>query len=407
MDLSQHKLKVEKYFDEKGIDVVFNTLGKTEALMKSYVFETQDLVDNSDRKSSHYVKNSCYSRYFDIEPRTKFTGFESFEIRSKELRRMLSPTVKEAQFSTSVAMAKNVKSDVTYKNAFKQEYTNDKEKFLYLSGGIDSEFAAYLLIESNIAFTPVIFKWTNNNNEVQNEFDIQYAIDFCKKNEIDPIIETLNIEELWNNPDFINYAHLVGLISPHLLTHAYMVEFMDKQFPGRQHLFGGEVRYTCDYQINDTDIVNLVKLQKVTPGYDGLSYTLSKTGLVIAYIWLEYQSTGSWNIIHSPLGSGFTGSPITGTWTNTPGSIYECQISDVNTLYGDGIYTLFPDAPTSWFTITTTPPSNPKICEAMVEVYGNYDSDVIVIFTIQVRSVAQPAIVMTSTIELSVSVVNS
>ena len=70
--------KFEKYFLDKDIHVSFNVLGRTEELVKAYIYDTQDIVDDVPSKMSHHVKHACYSKFYSIENRKKFTGFEEF-----------------------------------------------------------------------------------------------------------------------------------------------------------------------------------------------------------------------------------------------------------------------------------------------------------------------------------------
>ena len=112
---------------------------------------------------------------------------------------------------------------------------------------MDSELVAHALLDAGKTFIPVIFQWTNDKGEIQNEFDTDYAMRFCQKYGLTPIIETINIENLWTSTRFRNLSEEFNITSPQLVTHAYMVLRMNDKYPNRCHLFGGEVRYTTDY----------------------------------------------------------------------------------------------------------------------------------------------------------------
>jgi len=73
-----------------------------------------------------------------------------------------------------------------------------KNLHLALSGGLDSEFVATVLLRNRIPFTPVIvaFKKTQEH---------YYALEWCRKNSITPLI--LEFDE--NEIDYVRYCHNV------------------------------------------------------------------------------------------------------------------------------------------------------------------------------------------------------
>lgn len=88
--------------------------------------------------------------------------------------------------------------------SFKEEITttakniySSASKPLYLgySGGIDSEVIARAFLECNIPFTAITFRYLNNVNS----YDINYAIKFCKENNIKHIIVDVNPIEIYQS----------------------------------------------------------------------------------------------------------------------------------------------------------------------------------------------------------------
>jgi hypothetical protein len=80
--------------------------------------------------------------------------------------------------------ATNVAEDIcnTYKN---------KKIYLAMSGGIDSEYIAKILVDMKINFIPIILeidKW--------NEIDVWWAYRWCKQNKINPYVLKINLDTL-------------------------------------------------------------------------------------------------------------------------------------------------------------------------------------------------------------------
>ena len=89
-----HVDKIDKYFSRKNLDVSFDTLGSTQALVDLFVSENSNEVKDSFGKISNQVKHSCYKKYYpNIQERTKFTGFEKFDSLDKQLRIKMSKHV--------------------------------------------------------------------------------------------------------------------------------------------------------------------------------------------------------------------------------------------------------------------------------------------------------------------------
>ena len=66
--------------------------------------------------------------------------------------------------------------------------------YLALSGGVDSEFVARILLKNKIPFTPVILKIDSIN-----DIESQFALTWCEKNNITPVILNYTTQDLNNN----------------------------------------------------------------------------------------------------------------------------------------------------------------------------------------------------------------
>jgi hypothetical protein len=66
-----------------------------------------------------------------------------------------------------------------------------KPLYLALSGGLDSELTARILVKNNIPFTPVILKIKDYN-----DFETWYAEYWCRQNNVNPIILNYSVDKL-------------------------------------------------------------------------------------------------------------------------------------------------------------------------------------------------------------------
>ena len=62
-----------------------------------------------------------------------------------------------------------------------------------LSGGSDSQVVCLTLLEQKIPFTPLVLQLLDPDGNVRNQHDIDGAFEFCKKFQLTPIVETLDL----------------------------------------------------------------------------------------------------------------------------------------------------------------------------------------------------------------------
>ena len=118
-------------------------------------------------------------------------------------------------FTTS-QLPKNPKIENTvieYVKKHMAEYLKEGKYNLFLSGGIDSENIANIFLECKIPFTPIIVAYCHED-KILNDYDIQYAFNFCKKHSITPIVIDIPIIDFFNSGKAIKYAREYGCISP-------------------------------------------------------------------------------------------------------------------------------------------------------------------------------------------------
>jgi hypothetical protein len=92
-------------------------------------------------------------------------------------------------FLRPTGTANIVPIDVATENAIKDIYeTYNKKIYLAISGGVDSEYVADILLRLKIKFVPIIVKLNKENS-----IDTWWAIRWCRQNNVEPYI--INIDE--------------------------------------------------------------------------------------------------------------------------------------------------------------------------------------------------------------------
>jgi hypothetical protein len=399
------KLGIDEYFSEKGICVRYNTLGNDETLVRSYLNQFHDIVEQSERKRSEYVKHSCYSKLYNIESRIKYTGFEEFKKIDNEFRKQIGKYITKPQKNNhGFVMDKKENSDnLSYKEALLTRLKTVVDPVLYLSGGIDSELVALALLEANVKFTPVIFEFVDKFGKIRNSAELNYAYKFCKNNHLIPDIHQIDIETLWDSHYFKQLAIEVQISSPQIVTHVYMIEMLSIKYRNSTHLFGGEVRFRSNYVMDNGDLANIVFLNKVDPvGYNGTLYSDVNAGGPASFAYLYYDnSNGNWSVV--------TNSEIddaSGAFTTTPAFQYQVRITSatqvVNTTTGTGATATTPtiaQTPTNFFNLSMSVPIIVCGVDATIDSFGS-SAEIQFTYVIECRSTTEPDIVVSSTIGL-------
>ena len=397
--------KIDKYFSQKGIKTLFNTLGNNETLVRAFVSNFYEDTKAHKSQKSQYSKVGTYNKMWTIQPRHKMTGFESLESLDNQFRSDIQKYIVESQHSP-VMLVHNDEHDKSL--SYKQELINFvktiENPLVYLSGGVDSELVACAMIEAGIKFDVVIFEWTNNGNHIINSSEIFHAYRFCKKHGIIPNIKQINIEKLWQSDYFKRLGIELQIQSSHLLTYVHAIKTMCIEYTNSTHVFGGEVKFKTNYTLDNGNQSNLVWLDKLVPGYNGNGYSASFVGSssVGVQISLFYRaglfSPGTWLVNDNQS----AGNQAEGAWTDTPAVPYEFNITYWNLLASDGSYTVIPaSAPSGYAPITQSGLGITQICSVIVPGPGyggtNYAS---VAFDISVRVIGETVPVQASSINL-------
>ena len=96
--------KIIEYFANRQINVKYNTLGGTKELVTAYVFDYENIVKESKTEKSEHSKHRIYESMYEIEPRTKLTGFEKLQKVDRDFRTKAKTFVKSVQSYTTMAV---------------------------------------------------------------------------------------------------------------------------------------------------------------------------------------------------------------------------------------------------------------------------------------------------------------
>lgn len=141
--------------------------------------------------------------------------------------------------TTTIPTNPNIENNVVdYVELHLREYLQENNYNLFLSGGIDSENIANILIKGNIRFTPIIVTYTHQD-KVLNDYDIKYAFDYCKKQNITPTIIDIDIIDFFNSGKCMKYAREYQCVSPQFSPILYAFDQIDGNilYSGHQKIF--------------------------------------------------------------------------------------------------------------------------------------------------------------------------
>lgn len=251
---------IDRYFSKLGIDVIYNTLGHNRELIASFISDNRDILSNYTSRSNH-IKHILYNEIYNLEFRHKKTGFEKIPKLDQDCRNKISKVVLFPQFTGTCIIDNEEESHLkNYKDHLSNFLIKLDNPILYYSGGLDSELVAMSLLDNGKKFTVVTVEWIYEG-KVINEYELNYAYKFCRNNSIIPVIKQINVEELWNSNEFFQLASNLGIVSPQLVSHAYVISIINQEFPNRTHLFGGEVRFQ-HHLLDSGEMAKLVFLDK-------------------------------------------------------------------------------------------------------------------------------------------------
>ena len=125
--------------------------------------------------------------------------------------------------TTSIPQNPKIENNITdYVDLHLREYLQENNYNLFLSGGVDSENIANILLKCNIRFTPIIVTFSHQN-KILNDYDIKYAFDFCKQHNITPTVVDIDIIDFFNTGKVMKYCRAYDCVSPQFapILHAF------------------------------------------------------------------------------------------------------------------------------------------------------------------------------------------
>lgn len=94
-----------------------------------------------------------------------------------------------------------------------------KDLYLFLSGGLDSEYMVHVFHSLNYKFTPVIARYhgtdDNDNPIIYNDHDNKYAFDICEKLGLTPLIIDLDFKAFIESGEMLEIAKSCGCWCPY------------------------------------------------------------------------------------------------------------------------------------------------------------------------------------------------
>jgi hypothetical protein len=107
-------------------------------------------------------------------------------------------------------------------------WTNCPDPYVMVcfSGGIDSEVAIRSFLECNIPVKAAICKFKNNLNS----YDVNHAVEFCRKNEVEYYFFELDVLEFLFSENFNSYVKEYSMISPQIPVQLWLLDQFD-EFP--------------------------------------------------------------------------------------------------------------------------------------------------------------------------------
>lgn len=205
------------------------------------------ILDSNVNTTSNHFKHQIYSKFYDVIARPKYTGFEQLSALDAQYRSqlesqygvtdvILEPVPQSYRDSTAASTLEDIRQVCLAAALEIQTRAAGKQIYMCMSGGIDSEFAAYFLKEAGVPFKAFIMNYGG-----QNEFDISYARNWCIANGIDIVEEQFDIQAFFET-ELASYAAFSEVSSPQILTYQKMISIVNEEYNGYPVL-GGELRF--------------------------------------------------------------------------------------------------------------------------------------------------------------------
>lgn len=312
------KKYIDEYFEKQGIKVIYNTLGHTDELVNAYVKETYDMFANSKATYTNAIKGQIYNKFYSLQPREKKTGFEFLKTKDENFRRFVVPTSFSDNWNAPAHIFEIHKNDgESYHECLKRSLRKLDNPLVFYSGGIDSELVLQTFLDTGIKPAVAIFELFNEDGILINGYDLKYAYEFCKKNNLIPIVKKICPDTLWQQDDFIRLGRELRIGSPQILTHVWMAKIIADEFPNHTYCFGGEIRYKNSHKgtLGKTVLVNSAKAWNPSPS--GVYTQSANAGVAQQMGMTTLLATAYWEMLsfNGTFPGGFAG-PTSGLYSD-------------------------------------------------------------------------------------------
>jgi hypothetical protein len=122
-----------------------------------------------------------------------------------------------------------------------------------LSGGIDSECIAEAALTAGVPFTAMTMRYIVDGNYM-NDYDTQYATDFCRKNSVEQNIIDLDLNWFYETGEYVRYAVDYQCRSPQLACVLWLIDTHTEYFP----IIPGDLIYT---KIREDGVAEVVPME--------------------------------------------------------------------------------------------------------------------------------------------------
>lgn len=163
-------------------------------------------------------------------------GSKAYNISFEYLKRnrIYNTDLQKVQLEQKVPISKTIlSSNPNIENTIQEyvtkhlrEYLQENNYNVFMSGGVDSENVANILINSNVRFNPVIVAF-GHKDKVLNDYDISYAFQYCKRKNLTPEVIDIDIIDFFNSGKFKEYTLKYQNKSPQFAPLLYAFEKID------------------------------------------------------------------------------------------------------------------------------------------------------------------------------------
>jgi hypothetical protein len=149
--------------------------------------------------------------------------------------------------------------------------TAAKPLYVAMSGGLDSELVARIMVQEKIPFTPLIGQYLNDYNKQ----DIAFAFEFCKLHNLTPEVVKIDILALFRDSIHTPYpiSNIAHLLQMHLMRHAASKGGMAIISTGEHRYEQKDGKFVLPFHTDGMGVLHFMKAENVHGVYHFFRYT--------------------------------------------------------------------------------------------------------------------------------------